>query len=721
MLRPCQPDDPETVGNFHILARLGAGGFGTVFAAHDHDRPDELVAVKVLKSPEGDMGNFAERFSKEIEAIKRVESRYVPAFVGGGVRARAGGGQDSPWLATELVPGLSLHEVVDSYGPLDEATVWQIGSGVTAALEAIRDASLVHRDLKPGNVLITPDGPKIIDFGLVYLAELPHSPTSREWRAGTAQYMPPEVLWGGLHEGKIAGDIFMLGGTLLYAATRHPPFHASAAGTLAPRAARERPDLSDLPDNLVPVVTQCLEYDPARRPTLDSLAREFGRRTRGDQPFAKALPSEVLRLLEIFRRDLAAAVNSCASTVTSPAAVDPFWTRPGRQDPQRDLTAREYTRQDPPTAPYTRNNPSAVGYGPVTVTEQTHRRRPQVIRPLLLDEDTSWDTRDDSWRSVRWACQFGAWIQAPVAVVGRVAVAADLDGTIGGLDALEGGQLWAFGVGAAVRSAAVPLPGRVPEVCLGDADGVVHAIELQSGRHRTLLQAGDAIQGPMAVDGDRVYAVSADGRLYAIDTDLALSTVLFSARDLALCAPAVLTDAIFAVTTQGEVLAIDSFSGGVRWKVPTDGRICAAPLPVRDRLYIAGTDGLLLEVDSLGRVRATADLNSAVHVQLAHDGDRLYAGASDGMVWAFSLDRERGAPLTPLWKSPLGGEITGLAAVGGQVYAAAGDSVLRLDPVRGARALILRMECPVAAAPAASAGLLYTAGLGGTVCCVSLS
>ena len=138
----------------------------------------------------------------------------------------------------------------------------------------------------------------------------------------------------------------------------------------------------------------------------------------------------------------------------------------------------------------------------------------------------------------------------------------------------------------------------------------------------------------------------------------------------------------------------------------TNGRICAAPLPVRDRLYVAGSDGLLLEVDSLGQVRATADLGAAVHTRLAHDGYRLYAGASDGTVRAFSLDRQRGFELIPVWQTPLGGEITGLATIGGQVYAAAGDSVLKLDPESGARALVVRMECPVAAAPVASAGRL---------------
>jgi len=90
MLGQRQPRDPETVGNFHILGRLGRGGFGTVFAAHGHDQPDELVAVKVLRPPSEDTHHFAVRFTREIEGIKRVESPYVPAFIGGGIGAIGG-------------------------------------------------------------------------------------------------------------------------------------------------------------------------------------------------------------------------------------------------------------------------------------------------------------------------------------------------------------------------------------------------------------------------------------------------------------------------------------------------------------------------------------------------------------------------------------------------------------------------------------------------------
>ena len=377
------------------------------------------------------------------------------------------------------------------------------------------------------------------------------------------------------------------------------------------------------------------------------------------------MPPATLRLLEIFRQELNGALNTCARAGFRDERV----TVRDRHDRPPDSIAAEHTWQDPPTREYTHGEPPFTDDEAVTVAETPQRRGRRVIQSVRLDHSGSWDTRDDSWQSVRWACQFGAWIQAPVTVVGRVAVAVDLDGTIGGLDALDGSQLWAFGLRAAVRSAVSPLPGRESEVCIGDADGVVHAVELRSGRRLDVLRAGGAIHGPLAVDGSRIYATSADGRLYAIDADMPANRVLFNTRDLASCGPAVQAGLIFAVTTQGEVVAIDSISGTLRWTVTTNGKICSAPLPVRDRLYVAGSDGLLLEVDSLGQVRAMADLGAAVHARLAHDGRRLYAGASDGTVRAFSLDRQRDPELTPVWQTPVGGEVTGLAAIGGQVYA----------------------------------------------------
>ena len=341
----------------------------------------------------------------------------------------------------------------------------------------------------------------------------------------------------------------MLGGTLVYAATGHPPFHSAPGRRLRSRPAAVPPDLSGLPDGLVPIVKRCLAEDPASRPALSALAAEFSKREHSVGQATYCRP------------------RCCACSRFSARS----WTRPVM--PARAQAPGPSVRRSPGTGAtinLTRARWMTLGRNrgpgntrgmscwsrttsPVTVAEKPHRPSRRVIQPVRLDHSSSWDTRDDSWQSVRWACQFGAWIQAPVTVVGRVAVAVDLNGTIGGLDAFDGGQLWAFGLRAAVRSAAVPLPGPAAEVCLGDADGVVHAVELRSGKRRTLLRAGGAIHGPMAVDGSRIYAVSADGGSTP-SMPRCRPTGCCSAR--AIWPHVVLpyrSALIFAVTTQGEV------------------------------------------------------------------------------------------------------------------------------------------------------------------------
>ena len=168
MIEPRGIDDPEQVGTFRVIGRLGAGGFGTVYVAESREHPDELVALKIMQSSLAEDRDFRDRFAKEIRAIERVYSPYVPRLESYDVRNR------TLWLATGLVRGPSLYQVVRRSGPLPERTVWSLALGIARGLYDIHDAKLVHRDLKPGNVLLVADGPRIIDFGLAHLTEADH-------------------------------------------------------------------------------------------------------------------------------------------------------------------------------------------------------------------------------------------------------------------------------------------------------------------------------------------------------------------------------------------------------------------------------------------------------------------------------------------------------------------------------------------------------------------
>ncbi len=172
---------------------------------------------------------------------------------------------DPPWLATQYVEGLSLRDAVLRYGPMPENRLVPLALGIAEALAAIHAAGLTHRDLKPANVLLSPGGPKVIDFGIARAADSTQL-TGTGQIVGTPDFMAPEQIEGTGVSGP-PGDVFALGSTLVHAATGRGPFAAEqAAGTLY-KILHGEPDLSGVPPRVAAIVAECLAKDPARRPT----------------------------------------------------------------------------------------------------------------------------------------------------------------------------------------------------------------------------------------------------------------------------------------------------------------------------------------------------------------------------------------------------------------------------------------------------------------------
>ena len=187
---------------------------------------------------------------------------YTAPVVGSGVD------DDPPWLATAYVPGPPLADVVSRHGPLAENAVWRLAAGLADALRAVHGCGLVHRDLKPGNVLLAADGPHVIDFGISRAFEGTQL-TSAGMVVGTPGYMSPEQA-----EGQQAGppsDVFSLGCVLAYAATGNAPFGGGSAASILYRVVTGEPDLSGIPAGLQQVITACLAKDPAKRIGLAQL------------------------------------------------------------------------------------------------------------------------------------------------------------------------------------------------------------------------------------------------------------------------------------------------------------------------------------------------------------------------------------------------------------------------------------------------------------------
>ncbi|NBE56789.1 serine/threonine-protein kinase, partial [Streptomyces boluensis] len=263
--------DPTTIGPYRLLGRLGAGGMGQVFLARAVT--GRTVAVKLVRPELAEQEEFRRRFRQEVRTARRVGGPWTAPVLDADTEA------ELPWLATGYVAGPALATVVArDHGPLPERSVRILAAGLAHALRDIHAAGVVHRDLKPSNVLLTIDGPRVIDFGIARALETVTDGglTRTGALVGSPGFMAPEQVRG--DRVTPACDVFCLGSVLAYAATGALPFGAenSGAHALMFRIAQEEPDLAALPRTLRDLVRDCLAKEPEDRPSLDELLRRTG-------------------------------------------------------------------------------------------------------------------------------------------------------------------------------------------------------------------------------------------------------------------------------------------------------------------------------------------------------------------------------------------------------------------------------------------------------------
>jgi serine/threonine protein kinase len=288
LMQPLRKWDPEQVGRYVVLGRLGEGAMGQVYLGRS--AAGRFVAIKMIKSELAEEPDFRTRFGQEIAAARRVSGAFTAPVVAADSEA------DVPWLATTYVPAPSLSQLVRACGPLPVPAVRWLAAGCAEALEAIQSVGLVHRDLKPSNVLVSPDGPRVIDFGLARPAERIQLTLARGG-AGTPAYMAPEQARD-TRQATGASDVFSLGATILFAATGHPPYQGRTVMDVLVRLATEPPDLSGLPAELTEIVTACLERQPRSRPSAVSIVSRLA--ASGELESAP-LPAAAFALIDEFR------------------------------------------------------------------------------------------------------------------------------------------------------------------------------------------------------------------------------------------------------------------------------------------------------------------------------------------------------------------------------------------------------------------------------------
>ncbi|MFI6283125.1 protein kinase [Streptomyces sp. NPDC050988] len=335
-MQPLGVDEPTVVGPYRLLGRLGSGGMGRVYLGRSAG--GRTVAVKIVHPHFALDEEFRARFRREVEAARRVGGAYTAPVLDAGPDAPV------PWVATAYAAGPSLSAAVADAGPLPDHSVRVLGAGLAEALSAVHGLDLVHRDVKPSNVLLTLDGPLLIDFGIARATDGTASLTSTGVSVGSPGYMSPEQILGKGVTG--AADVFSLGAVLAYAATGSSPFPGDSSAALLYKVVHEEPELGALSGDLRDVVADCLSRDPAARPTPAALASRLAAEGAARLVTAGWLPGP---LVEQVSRSAVQLLNLEAADVT-PSGVVGF-SSPSVGDSTNGSAPAEGPRAEPADGP----------------------------------------------------------------------------------------------------------------------------------------------------------------------------------------------------------------------------------------------------------------------------------------------------------------------------------------------------------------------------------
>ncbi|WP_432752806.1 serine/threonine-protein kinase [Streptomyces sp. JL2001] len=267
-LQPLSGDDPRQLGRYRLLGRLGSGGMGRVYLGRTSG--GRLVAVKTLLAEGVVAETDRRRFAREVALAQRVDSVYTARVLD------ADAGADRPWMAIEYIAAPALSELVRAKGVLQASAVRWVAAGTAEALVALHGMGIVHRDVKPHNILLPLDGPRLIDFGISHASDL----TRTQLTLGTIAFTSPEQARGEVSTA--AADVYSLGATLFHLAVGRPPYPEDGDTLrLLSRVQRGDLDLGGLPKELTPLIRPCLAADPGRRPAPADVLAQFTASTAG--------------------------------------------------------------------------------------------------------------------------------------------------------------------------------------------------------------------------------------------------------------------------------------------------------------------------------------------------------------------------------------------------------------------------------------------------------
>ncbi|MFD4529834.1 serine/threonine-protein kinase [Streptomyces sp. NPDC058470] len=677
---------PEYAGHYRLESRLGSGGMGVVHLARSTS--GMRVAVKVVHARYAKDPEFRGRFRQEVAAARRVSGAFTASVVDADPEA------ERPWMATLFIPGPTLAQQVKRSGPMPSGELRRLMAGLAEALRDIHRVGVVHRDLKPSNVLLAEDGPKVIDFGI-------SRPKDSELRTetgkliGTPPFMAPEQFRRPRQVGP-AADIFALGSVMVHAATGRGPFDSDSPYVVAYQVVHDEPDLTDVPENLAPLVLRCLAKEPDDRPTPDELMRELRSVAASydtqafipaQRPSHDPKPEEDVVWATGPRPDRAmgrlgkgvilaagALLLAAGGTFASgqlldgsggapedsgirsvPAVFDGWHTKPGsgsRGMPQCSYgggkllcaLAGLFSAIDPADGTvlwrHTLADRDAPDGSPVAEGGLVQAVTSDGQRLVALDPDSG---------ATQWTMDISAY--GRVQYAGGMVLLTRSDGTVVGMDASSGKQVWSRRIADQSE----------PTFAAFGADGLAYATSTTVDGTHTLVSGVDPQTGDVRWDarlaGDLEPVGAHDGKVFFMsvngygETD---ALVRYDPKSLAVQRVPLETslptaqatahgDTVYLLATGGGLVAVDMETRALRWRLETSVSQGSAPVADDKYVYLTAADGRLLAVDArtgklAGQTRARFGPDSefvmlGLPAPVIAD-DHVYAGAPDGTVFA---------------------------------------------------------------------------------------
>jgi outer membrane protein assembly factor BamB len=700
-LNPLEADDPRVIGDFRLQSRLGAGGMGRVYLGFSP--AGRAVAVKVIHPHLARDPAFSARFRREVSAAQAVNAVYAAPVVA------AGPDDDPPWLATAFVPAPSLQDVVATAGPLPEEAVWKLAAGLAEALRAVHASGLVHRDMKPGNVLVATDGPRLIDFGIARVLDGTRL-TATDSVMGTPSYMSPEQAQGtGVDP---PSDVFSLGGVVCFAATGQPPFGGGIPATLLYRIVFNEPELDHLPPQLRSLVAACLDKNPAARPTPAQLATALmpsmpsmstaGRLAFWPEPVARFIQDYQARLdadgaqgplapQAPFSSQAPVALQGPASTWQDPAGGStPGW-QPGRETTVRQPGGRHAQGAGPGEGLSRRRalaalaGAAAAGLGIAGWEVSKHVGSGDGTKKLTADQTSlkSVPPGTKVWRSPA----ANAAVQS-IAPAGQVVYAGTGSNAIFALDANTGKRLWR-------RTTTSQINGRLAvsgnSIVVAGDDG---PFGLSAKDGSQLWHLTQDTETPLVAAGNVAYAgfpskSNTTGGVTALDpaTGTVLWSFEFGPTSDVTGAIAVADGVVYTTSSDGEIFTLTAANGTKRRRITGSfGEFGAGTLAVVSGVVFAGGDA---GKGSVFAVNAATG-NTLWRTDLGKSSFPAYLASTDGVVFAgllrslqasgqdgdglYALNAATGKQL---WSVPVSGGVNaGPVAASGVVYTGSEDGVL---------------------------------------------